>query len=246
MISVGADFRHLAAMERNKRMTDIEAAEKVLAQLQDQRDRAAEQVKKMSAERQAWAYSAHVDHSEQAKTKLAALNKSMSEMATTIESLDASLVEAKHRLLLAQSERASADAQVHINRINELLTTVQELAPGLDVSWGAVVRGSAGVGYRHEVGPKNGPLFNKVGNLVGEITRELKALKLDRAVWLPHNFALMHISDFRRELEKLAGAYRDGPPVRAHNFVELVANWSASVKAAMKQHGEQTTNREAA
>jgi hypothetical protein len=52
----------------------------------------------------------------------------------------------------------------------------------------------------------------------------------------------MHISDFRRELEKLAGAYRDGPPVRAHNFVELVANWSASVKAAiLAQHGEQTT-----
>jgi hypothetical protein len=148
-------------------------------------------------------------------------------------------------LVAAKAAVAQTEAQVHIDRINELLTTVQELAPGLDVSWGAVVRGSAGVGYRHEVGPR--PLFDKVGNLVGEITRELKALKLDRAVWLPHNFALMHISDFRRELEKLAGAYRDGPPVRAHNFVELVSNWSASVKAAtMAQHGEQTTNREAA
>jgi hypothetical protein len=88
------------------------------------------------------------------------------------------------------------------------------------------------------------PLFDKVGNLVVEIMRELKTLKLDRAVWLPGNFALMHISDFRRELEKLAGVYRYGPPVRAGNFVQLIGDWSASVKAAMGRHEQ--ANREAA
>jgi hypothetical protein len=110
----------------------------------------------------------------------------------------------------------------------------------LDVVWGALVKGSAG-GFRREPGLKNPPLLDKVGNLVVEITRALKALKLDRAVWLPGNFALMHIDDFRSELEKLAQTYRHGPPVRAHNFVELVASWSTSVKAAIKA-AEQTDN----
>jgi predicted nucleic acid-binding Zn-ribbon protein len=92
-------------------MTDVEAAERIIASLQDQRDRAAEQVKKVSAERQAWAYSAHVDGSEQAKTKLVALNKSMAETATTIESLEASLVEARRRLDAAKASARTSDAE---------------------------------------------------------------------------------------------------------------------------------------
>jgi hypothetical protein len=224
---------------------DITTAERAIQVLHDRLHVCSRRANEAATDRQKLAYAAFVQDDPAAVADLEKLRHRGAELADEVLNIKSAIVHADACLVAAKAAVAQTEAQVHIDRINELLTTVQELAPGLDVSWGAVVRGSAGVGYRHEVGPKNGPLFDKVGNLVGEITRELKALKLDRAVWLPHNFALMHISDFRRELEKLAGAYRDGPPVRAHNFVELVANWSASVKA-LAQHGQPISEERAA
>jgi hypothetical protein len=125
-----------------------------------------------------------------------------------------------------------------------LISLVDECAPELDKCWGRVVPGSAG-GFRRVVGPKNPGLYGKSGTLVTEITKELKALGLDRATWLPGRFELAHIDDFRIELEKLVSAYRHGPPVRARNFVHLIGDWSASVRAALAQH-EQTTNNKVA
>jgi hypothetical protein len=225
-------------------MTDLEIIQKQLSQCTDRLDRATERLKEIAQQKQSLGFDLHLGDDQAkaaARTRLGQLRHELSSLAEERDTLSGAVAELKRRLLLAQSERADADALVHINRVNELLTTVQELAPKLDVCWGALVKGSAG-GFRREPGLKNPPLLDKVGNLVVEITRELKALKLDRGVWLPGNFALMHIDDFRSELEKLAQTYRHGPPVRAHNFVELISNWSASVKAAMKQHDEQTDN----
>jgi hypothetical protein len=218
----------------------IAIIEKQIAQTRDRLDRAAAQLEAVAADFKKHCYEWHVNQNKQSQAQIEQLRLARQRLVEEQEGLTGALAELKRRLLLAQSERADADALVHINRIHELLTTVQELAPELDKCWGTLVKGSAG-GYRREVGLKNPPLLDKVGNLVGEVTRELKALELDRGVWLRGNFALMHIDDFRHELEKLVSAYRDGPPVRAHNFVELISNWSASVKAAMKQR-EQTDN----
>ena len=214
----------------DEHVTDIEAAERVLAQLSDQKDRASEQVSKTAARRQVLAYTVLAHADKKAQDELTTLNQQLADLAVTVGDIDGAVAEARRRLAATQQAANRADAQVHIDRINELLTAVQELAPKLDVCWGSIVKGSAG-GFRHEVGPKDPPLLDKVGNLVVEITGELKALKLDRAVWLPGNFALMHVDDFRIQLEKLAQAYQHGPPVRAHNFVELISSWSASVKS---------------
>jgi hypothetical protein len=222
-------------------MTDVEAAEKILAQLSDQKDRASEQAKKISAERQAWAYSAHVDGSEQAKTRLAALNKSMSEMATTIESLDASLLEAKRRLDAARQATNRAEALVHINHIDKSLAALVDCAPQLDVCWGKLVATGFG-GQRREIGPKNGPLFNKTGAIVAELVAALKALSLDRgATWPPRLWDVMHVDDLRLLLQSLAEHFGRLPAPRECTFSNLVAVLASGIKAEL-----QTNNREAA
>jgi hypothetical protein len=55
-------------------MTDVEAAEKVLAQLQDQRDRATLHAAEIAGQRKACGYAAFVDGSEAAKGKLTAVS----------------------------------------------------------------------------------------------------------------------------------------------------------------------------
>jgi hypothetical protein len=169
------------------------------------------------------------------------LREERSRLRDEKETLAGAVAELKRRLLLAQSERAAADAQQHINRVDKLLVALVECAPQLDACWGTVVPGQAG-GFRHVVGPKNSGLYVKAGTLVGEIIGALKALKLDRGVsWPPRRFELMHIDDFRIELEKLVQAFQLGRLVRTRNFVHLIGDWSASVRAALAQH-EQTDN----
>jgi hypothetical protein len=224
-------------------MTDIEAAERVLAQLSDQKDRASEQVKKMSAERQAWAYSAHVDGSEQAKTRLAALNKTMAEMATTIESLDASLVEARKRLDAAQQATNHEIARGHIKRLHEQLCALEEMAGPLDLCLGQMVAGQMG-GRKYVPGLKNPPLLLATGDKLASIVQELTSLGLDRGVkWLPGRWDVAHVADLRIELQKMVQAYCGRlPPPSACNFAGLIGVLVAALKTALTQHGEQTTN----
>jgi hypothetical protein len=228
-------------------MTDIEAAERVLAQLSDQKDRASEQVKKMSAERQAWAYSAHVDGSEQAKTRLAALNKTMAEMATTIESLDASLVEARKRLDAAQQATNHEIARGHTKRLLELISNLEEMAAPLDACLGQMVAGQMG-GRKYVPGLANPPLLDRAGELIGKICGELNALGLDRGVkWPPRRWSVGHVADLRIELQKMVQAYCGRlPPPSACNFAGLIGVLVAGVKAAAPQHDEQTTNNKVA
>lgn len=93
-------------------MTNIEIAERVLAQLQDQRDRTSARVGEITAQRGAAAYAVHADKNEKAADQLAALNKQMAELAAVIEDIDLAFAEAQRRLAAAHAAVArDADKQ---------------------------------------------------------------------------------------------------------------------------------------
>jgi hypothetical protein len=168
------------------------------------------------------------------------------EVREVLASVEAALVMAREKLDAAKRDIAHDAFTAARARIEQsLISLVDECAPELDKCWGKVIPGSA-AGFCRVVGPKNPGLYVKSGTLVTEITKELKTLRLDRAIWPPARFELMHIDDFRIELEKLVSAYQHGRLVRARNFVHLIGDWSASVRAALAQHGEQTTNNKVA
>jgi hypothetical protein len=162
-------------------MNDIEAAERVLAQLQDQRDRATEQVTKIEDQRQSLAYAVYAGGDEKQRAELTALNKQLADIATVIEDIDVAFVEAQQRLAAAHQAVARTDASERCKRIERSLVALAECASPLDVSWGRVEVGQAG-GFIYRVGPKNPPLFEKAGTLIAEIVVELRAVRLDRGV----------------------------------------------------------------
>jgi hypothetical protein len=223
-------------------VNDIEAAERVLAQLSDQKDRATEQVSKIAARRQVLAYAVLARNDKKAQDELTTLNQQLADLAVTIENIDSADAEARCRLDAAKAASARTSAQKRCQHVNELLVGLQECAPPLDVSWGTVVTGTVPGGFRIDVGPKNGPLYIKAATLVGEIFAELKALGLDRDVaW--HRTARWDVGtaeDLRRALETAVKAYCGRLP-RSWNFVGLTDALSNSVRAALKQR-EQTDN----
>ena len=80
-------------------MNDIEAANKVLAQLQDQRDRATDRVRQIEDQRQSLAYAVYAGGNEKQRAELTALNNRLAELAAVIEDIDIAFVEAQQRLV---------------------------------------------------------------------------------------------------------------------------------------------------
>jgi hypothetical protein len=224
----------------------IEAAEKILAQLSDQKDRATARAKELAAAREVLAYAALTGNDAKAQDELATLNQQSAELAVAIANIDSADAEARRRLDAAKRDVAhDAFAATHARIERSLVFLVDECAPKLDVRWGTITTGQAG-GFIHNVGPKDPQLFVKAGTLIREIVGELKALGLDRAVsWPPRRFELMHVGDLRIELQKMAQAYCGRiPPPSECNFTGLIGALAAHIKAAMAQYEQ--TNREAA
>jgi hypothetical protein len=239
-------------------MTDIEAAERVLAQLSDQKDRASEQVKKMSAERQAWAYSAHVDGSEQAKTKLAALNKSMAETATTIESLDASLVEAKKRLAVARDAVARDVEKEHARNALATLEDLMALAPRLD----ELVKHPRPEDGREFYCQNDPPTCCAAAKLMAVLVNEhLCALKLTEATFPKHWHGAANKMDLEKEIMRTISAgwpriavevaprqrtsgHAWPAPARTPEFTKILNGWAAVIRKSLVQY-EQMNREEA-
>ena len=141
-------------------MTDIEAAERVLAQLSDQKDRASEQVRKIAERRQVLAYAVLARNDKKAQDELVeSPNQQLADLAVTIGDIDCAVVEARRRLDAAKAGwRANrTPAKSGASTSTSCCSALQECAPPLDVSWGHVEIGQAG-GRRIVVGPKNGKL----------------------------------------------------------------------------------------
>jgi hypothetical protein len=218
---------------------DLEKAEAAVRLLEKRRAVCIEQLNRLQDERGRVALAVFTDN-EKASVRLNHLNAELATQETTLASFNAALKAAGDLVVAAQQATGRADALVHIKRVNELLAALVECAPRLDACWGTVVPGQAG-GFRHDLGPKNPGLYVKTGAIVAELVGALKALGLDRGVsWPPRRFELMHIDDFRIELEKLVQAFQHGRLVRTRNFVHLIGDWSSSVRAALARHGEQT------
>jgi hypothetical protein len=226
-------------------MTDVETAQKVLAQLTDQRDRAVDQVSRIEDQRQSLAYTVYANGDERQKAELTALNNRLAELAVTIENLDVALAEARRRLAAAHEAVARTDASERCKRIEQLLLALGECASPLDVSWGRIETGQAG-GFIHRVGPKNPPLFERAGTLIAEIVVELRALRLDRGVAWPsptagRGFGIGTAEDLRRAVETAVKQYALARLPGTRNFVNLIEALATSVRAAMR---EQTNSEE--
>jgi hypothetical protein len=88
----------------------IEQCTKVLEDLQRQRREKVDQESEAALHRKEISYAALVDNDAKAKKKLESINKASIERATELESLDAAIAEAEHRLAAAQAEANKAAA----------------------------------------------------------------------------------------------------------------------------------------
>jgi hypothetical protein len=178
-------------------MTNIEIAERTLASLQDQRDRASVRASEIAAERQLCAYAFYAAGSEEAKTKLAALNRQAIEIVQTSEALDGALLEARKRLALARDAVARTDASEHCLRARTLLKALIEDCPALDH---LVPHPEDGQLYA----AADPPLVCRTAAQVSALLVELHALGLDRgAAFPPHWHGAAGKEDLRKALLKV-------------------------------------------
>jgi hypothetical protein len=225
-------------------MTDIEAAEKVLAQLADQKDRASEQVSKIAARRQVLAYAVLARADKKAQDELAVLNQQLADLAVTVGDIDGAVAEARRRLDAAQRATSHEIATGHTKRLLELISNLEETAGPLDTCLGKMVAGQMG-GLRYSPGLANPPLLLATGNKLASIVQELTALGLDRGVkWPPGRWDRAHVADLRIELQAFVEHFGRLPAPSGRNFAGLIGVLVAGVKAALAQHEQ--TNREAA
>jgi outer membrane murein-binding lipoprotein Lpp len=112
-------------------MTDIEIAERVLAQLTDRLDRAVARVDALAGERQRVGFAVYADDDQSARAKLDKLNAEMATLATDIEGIRGALVEAKRRLAAAHAAVDRGTEREHVRAALATLDALLELAPRL-------------------------------------------------------------------------------------------------------------------
>jgi DNA repair exonuclease SbcCD ATPase subunit len=113
-------------------MNDIETAERTIAQLRDQRDRAAERFTAIGAEREQLRFDAHVNNSKEAKAKLAKLVDEEVALNGTVQSLDGALAEANKRLNAAREAANREAAKKNAKQIRKLLESFASSAHDAD------------------------------------------------------------------------------------------------------------------
>jgi hypothetical protein len=238
----------------DEHVTDIEAAERVLAQLSDQKDRASEQVRKIAERRQVLACAVLARADKKAQDELTTLNQQLADLAVAIENIDCAVAEARRRLDVAQAAVARDVAAEHRAKARGIIKTlVEECAPELDETR----EHPDGTGPYHFSDP---PTVARAGVLIGSLLMELRALKLDNGA----TFRFMHQEgrelctkeDMRREMVRMlqagwryvpAAERRPLTPGRrqpsALPFVKMFGFWSQRLDGVLR---EQTNNTEVA
>lgn len=238
-------------------MTNIEIAEKTIASLTDKRDRAVQRSSEIAATRQALGYAVHVDDNKAARERLDKANADMAFIAGEVEGIDAALAEANARLAAARSTAGRAADAEHRQKVHWLLTDLEKCAPELD-------EGVGSLGYPHTAAPADGrlryyqnpPLQQRVGDLVGALLIELRALglathKVDQfdigrgghkvliedIKLVPSNWAAFHRDDLKKELTSAIQKYQRGSLSgdQRHSFKALIDGFAEAVRADIAQ-----------
>jgi hypothetical protein len=222
-------------------MTDVEIAERTIASLQDQRDRATIHAGDITVERQVLAYAAFAGGDGKAKDKLAALNRSAHEVAMTIEALDAALIEARQRLTSAQAAVARDVAAESRAKACGILAELVKVATTLDTT----------MEHPDGTGPvfvSNPPACQRAGTLIGALFVELRALQITQVAWPPARWDVGGRPDLKRELMRVlreGWGYNPGvhrAPVTIGRrviegpfFAELFAYWEKRLDSAIRE-----------
>jgi chromosome segregation ATPase len=104
----------------------IAIIEKQIAQTRDRLDRAAAQLAAVAADFKRHCYAWHVEQSKQSQAQIEQLRLARQRLVEEQELLAGALAGLEQRKAEAQQATNRADALVHINRVNELLTTVHD------------------------------------------------------------------------------------------------------------------------
>jgi hypothetical protein len=224
-------------------MTDIEAAEKVLAQLQDRRDRATARVKELAAAREVLAYAFIACNDTKARDELTTLNQQLADLAVTIENIDSAVAEARRRLDAAKSDARASDAEERRVRVRALL---QEL----EATCGQALD-------RTGVHPETGSIYRlndpparvKTAALFGSVMVELHALGIAADAKFPSHWAWDRAAwqDLRKVIIDCMREGWPGPAQRLtlkerDSFTTLLAAFGRIVRSSL----EQTNNKVAA
>ncbi len=185
-------------------MTDIEAAEKTLASLNDKRDRATARVDAIADERKQISFAVHADNDKAARKRLDALNADSATIASELASIDAALVEATARLEAARHAEATKADRAAAKELRQQFDHFVALAEQMDAALAAVVSTSnemqVAVNKIHACGS---------ASPTGQQLLALGSLSL--------NTALMQ-TIWRREFQHL-------PPHQRRTFTQLVTGW---------------------
>jgi hypothetical protein len=165
-------------------MNDIEAVEKVIAGLQDKRDRTSQRAEQIAAARRELGYQLHVVNSRAAAERLTELNAQMYELAETIASLDDALIEARRRLDQAHQVAAHAAGRARIGRVHEILDSLTAIAPKLDEGTGSAAPSAMPTSEQPRFF-RNPPLQVKTAALIYDLFAELHALGIATEVKFP-------------------------------------------------------------
>jgi hypothetical protein len=232
--------------------TDLEKAEAVVRTIEEKRVQFVRQRSALCDERDDVALRAYIGD-VQARKRLDEINTVLATRASGMElaSLDAAKRAANKKVTAVKQAIGHEAAKQHFKQLHEQISALQEMAGPLDACLGRMVPGSMG-GLRHEPGLKNPPLLDRCGECIGQIFLAMRAIDdvagsdlRKGVVWPPGSWSRGHVVDLRKRLETTVQQYCGHVP-STRNFSGLIIPLVAAIKAAMKQHDEQTTNTERA
>jgi hypothetical protein len=113
-------------------MTDIEKAEKTLADLQTKRDSWVKRGTELADERSSVAFAAHTGGDKSARNKLDKLNTEIATHASELASLDSAIAEANTRLAHAKHTAAIAQDRANAEQLRECVAALAELGEEID------------------------------------------------------------------------------------------------------------------
>jgi hypothetical protein len=234
---------------------DIQAAEKVLAQLADQKDRATEQVSKIAARRQVLAYQVLAKaHDAKAQDELTTLNQQLADLAVTTGDIDSAVAEARRRLDAAKGAAARAVEEGHARDALATLEDLLKLGPKLD----ELVKHPRPADGQEFYCQNDPPTCLTAAKLMAELVNEhLRALRLAGEATFPkcwHGAASK--MDLEREFMKTITAgwpsvavnvaprqktvVMPGQAPRTPQFTKIINGWGAVIRKNLAQYAQAT------
>jgi DNA repair exonuclease SbcCD ATPase subunit len=120
--------------QEDQSMTEIEKAEKTLADLQTKRDNWVKRGTELADERSSVAFAAHTGSDKSARNKLDKLNSEIATHASELASLDSAIAEATQRLAKAKRESAIAQDRAQAQELRDTIKKLAELAAEIDAA----------------------------------------------------------------------------------------------------------------